>query len=375
MGRRLITVTLAVDDDGGVSIEGQSAAESSLLEAATGAKPKKNIIKAPVVPATDWVGGYDAAFLSEGPKPDPELAVHHPIVLQKEKIAPLQDAYGQTFTAAQKAAGILNYKGYSVVMNKERRFAFYSAANVDGGMRPMISGRQDNWKFDDRISRDHQIDDSYYKKNKFDRGHLTRRDDMEWGADPVDAVNRANGTCTWTNCAPQHEVFNQSKEKGVLLWQNLERYILEETAASNSFRAQVFTGPIFGAADPEFRKIAYPLEFWKVVAAIDDDGNLFATGYVLGQKETIDKHGLEAAVDIPFGAFGTYQRLISEIENLTGLQFTYGSKKKSLSDVDPLAKPTWRRGRAARSAAGAQESFSAGGADDALDDLDEIVLY
>ena len=370
MATRLINVTLAVDENGNVSVQDQSASESFLLEtAAAEAKKKKNIIYAPVDPARDWVGGYDPAFLTDTANPVPDLVVHLPDVVQKKKIAPLLD---QTLPQATRDAGVLDYKGYSVVMNKDRRFAFFSAANVDGGMRPNISGRQDNWMFDDRISRDHQVDNSYYRNDKFDRGHLTRRDDMEWGTDPLDAVNRANGTCTWTNCAPQHEIFNKGQEKGVLLWQQLEKYVLEQTAAFNRFRVQVITGPIFGAADPVFREIPYPLEFWKVVVAVTSKGKLFATGYILGQKETIVKHGLaEVAVEVPFGEFGTYQRPITLIENLTGLKFTCGGKRRPLSEVDPLAKAAWRPRR--RRGAAPEEAFGMSG-DDALESLDDIVL-
>lgn len=381
MTKRRVTVTLEIDEDGSVSVAGAGSAEADLFEAAT-TKPKKNIVKAPVVPEKDWIGGYAPDFLVDPGKPDPNHVVHLPEVVQKSKIAPLLDAYGQTFTKAERAAGVLKYKGYSVVMNKDRRFAFYSAANVDTSMRPTISGRVDRWMFDDRISRDHQVDDSFYKevggrKNKFDRGHLTRRDDMEWGTDVIDAVNRANGTCTWTNCSAQHEVFNQGKEKGMLLWQNLERYILEETADVNKFRVQVITGQIFGAADPVFRGVAYPLEFWKVVAAVTASGKLFATGYILGQKESIDKHGIEeAALEVPFGAFGTYQRKISVIENVAGLRFTYGPERRPLSEVDPLELPTWRASTPRRGGSGsARESFGAdGGGDDALRGFDDIVL-
>lgn len=369
MATQLINVTLAVADDGTVSLQGQSARESFAMESTgTTAKKKKNIIYAPVDPARDWVGGYDPAFLTDPANPDNNLIVNLPKVVQASRIAPLLDT---KLPKATRDAGVLDYKGYSVVMNKDRRFAFFSAANVDGGMRPNISGRTDNWLFDDRISRSHQVGDNYYHSDKFDRGHLTRRDDMEWGSDPVDAVNRANGTCTWTNCSPQHEIFNQGKEKGVLLWQQLEKYILEQTAAFNQFKVQVITGPIFGDFDPVFREIPYPLEFWKVVAAVSSKGKLFATGYILGQKETIAKYGLEAALETPFGAFGTYQRPISLIENITGLKFTDGNGK-SLSNVDPLAKPTWRPKRSV--GAEPEEAFGMDGQDDALETLDDIVL-
>lgn len=373
MTKRLVTVTLAIDDDGNVSLASAgSASESALLEAAAPAKPKKNIIHAPVDPGRDWKGGFDPDFLGKG-----DLRVNLPQIVNNGDIAPLKDAYGQSFTPAEKQAGVLQYGGYSVVMNKARRFAFYSAANVNWGMRPAISGREDDWLFDDRIDRAHQVDNSYYKNNKFDRGHLTRREDMEWGDTPEDAVRRANGTCTWTNCTPQHSIFNQDKhpDKSIHLWQGLERYVLEQTAIAGRFSVQAFTGPIFGAADPVYRGIAYPLDFWKVVVAVDADGKLFATGYVLGQKDVVDQFGLAEAAEVPFGEYGTYQRPIATIEDLTGLRFSFGAKGTSLREVDPVdparARPDWRR---RGGGAQARESFGAAPADGALESFDEIVL-
>jgi endonuclease G len=267
-------------------------------------------------------------------------------------------------------------------MNKARRFAFFSAANVSWGMRPGLSGRSDDWLFDDRIDRKYQVDNSFYShnRNKFDRGHLTRREDMEYGAKPEDAVRRANGTCTWTNCTPQHSIFNQDKhpDKTVHLWHGLERYILEETAVANKFDVQVFTGPIFGAADPEYQAIQYPLDYWKIVVAVAEKPNrldpdkpirtLFATGYVLGQKDVIDQFGIEAAREVPFGDYAMYQRPIRLIEDLTGLKFTYG-KNKQLSDLDPLDKPSWRPRRRTRT----DEAFGSG-TGDALESFSDIVL-
>lgn len=377
MATHLINITLAVDDTGTVSVQDQSASESFVLEAGGTAAPKKKkpVIEAPVVPKTDWVKGFDPDYLGTG-----DMRVNLPEVLDAGTIAPLkaQNPYTKkNYTPAEQATGVLDYNGYSVVMNKERRFAFFSAANVDGGMRPRVSGRVDDWLFDDRISRDHQVDNSYYRKDLFDRGHLTRREDMEWGTDPVDAVRRANGTCTWTNCTPQHGIFNKGQEPNVLLWQQLEDYILEQTAEEHNFKVQVITGPIFGIADPVFRQIPYPLDFWKVVVAVatrNGKDQLFATGYILSQKETIAKHGLEEALEAPFGAFGTYQRSIGVLENATGLNFTYGSgaNRKPLSQVDPLTTQGWRPKRRRRGA-GPQEAFGLP-EDDALQSLDDIIL-
>jgi endonuclease G len=72
------------------------------------------------------------------------------------------------------------------------------------------------------------------------------------------------------------------------------------------------------------------------------------------QSDVIAKFGIEATA--PFGAYKTFQVPISEIERLTGLQFTYGKNKKALSDLDPLAKGTTRKRRGVRT----EESLGTG---------------
>lgn len=388
MPQRLVTVTLAIADDGSVSIANAAPASESTLVAER-SKPKSPPIDAPVVPEEDWIDGYDPDFLN-GPAP-----VNLPIIDEARRalIAPLRtDApvYGQPVPDDETAAaGVLKYNGYSVVMNKARRVAFFSAANINGGVEfPNLTRGTDVWLYDDRIDRAHQIDNRFYTRNRIDRGHLTRREDMEWGTDPVDATRRANGTCTWTNCSPQQELFNQDKspDPAVHLWGGLEKYILEQTARHYQFRVQVFTGPVFDDADPVYREVQIPLDFWKVVVAVDADGKLFATSYVLSQRDVLDVNNLdEAAIAQPFGAFQTYQRPIAEVEAATGLSFTYGGGH-SLRDVDPLAKelakPAWQRRRRHTTAEGTSEAFALsrpdgsplGGGSGALTSHADIVL-
>jgi endonuclease G, mitochondrial len=363
MSERLVTITLAIAEDGGTRIVESGAREADLL-AETLAEASNNVVRAPIDPARDWINGYDPHFLGAGAH-----AVPLPQVSDADDIAPLRDAYGQTFSAAEKAAGVLKYDGYSIVMSRSRRFAFFSAANVRWDQRTAIKGRDDNWLYDDRIDRKHQVDNSYYARNKFDRGHLTRREDMEYGTDGKIATRRANGTCTWTNCTPQHSIFNQDKHpnKTIRLWHGLERYILEETVEEDQFSVQLFTGPVFGAGDPLYRDIAYPLSFWKVVVAIARSGNLFATGYVLSQKDVIDQFGIEAAQEVPFGDYAMYQRPIRFIEDLTGLIFTWGDHR-SMREIDPLETPRARPRRRVRR----NEAFSEGG--DALESFGDIEL-
>lgn len=369
-GRRTLTVTLGIEADGSVAVlrSGPAARESLDAFEASGAKAKKKSVPAIDVPfnATyDDRKGFDSGFLAPG---KPELSVHLPLLgkaLAKETAELVDAAPGEN---------VLNYHGYSLVMHKARRLALYSAANVDFSGRFELPRPADVWRQDPRIPSSAQLTNFYYENNQFDRGHLTRREDMEYGGSRLAALTSAADTCHWTNCTPQHSKFNQNKE----LWQGIERHIFEDAIKLDRFRAQVITGPILEESDPvwdRYPKIQYPVRFWKVVAAITSKGALFATAYILDQSGVIDEFGIEAAREVPFDAYKTFQVRIDEVERLTGLSFTGGPARRvfSLSTVDPLAKkPVRRRSTRVR----AQESALADAPDGwlPLDSLESMIL-
>jgi DNA/RNA endonuclease G (NUC1) len=202
----------------------------------------------------------------------------------------------------------LKYTHFSVVMNAERKLAFYAAANVDGNSLRRIP-RSGRWITDSRLPRDHQAGNELYKHNDLDRGHLIRRLDPVWG--PRDEAVRANNdTFHYTNASPQHKDFNQ------ITWLELEDYILDNTDA-HDLKISVFTGPVFRPDDQVYRSIQLPREFWKIVAlAKASSGSVSATGYLLSQADLLTD--LEAFV---FGPFKTYQVPITQIERLSGLDF------------------------------------------------------
>lgn len=253
-----------------------------------------------------------------------------------------------TRLSADAKAFVLHYHGYSVVMHKQRCLAIYSAANVDFSGRFSMPRPKDRWLTDPRIPADAQIGKDFYENNAFDRGHLTRREDMEYGRTRPEALVCAGDTCHWTNCTPQHNRFNTNRQ----LWQGIERHILEDAVSPQQFRAQVITGPVFTDADPVlegFEKTPYPLRYWKVAAAINAAGKLSATAYILDQRPTIAEFGTRAAPAVPFGPYKTFQTTIAEIERLTKLRFTAGkgSKRVALAEFDPLAARPRARGAAA----------------------------
>lgn len=289
--------------------------------------------------------GYDTGFLKPGQSDAQVLLPSLSARLAKQATPLLADANQH----------VLRYHHYSVVMHRTRRFAIYSAANVDFSGRRAMTRPKDVWLADPRIAETAQVTAAFYEHNQFDRGHLTRREDLEFGTTPDAALASAADTCHWTNCTPQHARFNESAQ----LWQGLEKHILEKAVVANGFRAQVITGPVFDAHDPvlqPFVDTPYPLRYWKVVAAIDAAGHLFATAYVLDQRDVIAKYGVRGAPEVPFTGYKTYQTTIAEVQRLTGLGFSGGSaaKPQSLRLFDPLAKR-----RATRSPLGPVEAVLA----------------
>ena len=217
----------------------------------------------------------------------------------------------------------LTYHHYSIYMNKDRRTAWFSAANIDGKLRPAIGKREgDRWYADPRIPKTEQLNQSAFEHG-IDRGHLTRREDTAWGRTVDSAMKANNDTFHFTNCALQASLFNRGKDR----WQGLERFLLEEHAKKDKLRMTVITGPLFSPKDPSYRnqKMNYtvrcPLEFWKVCVLIREDGTPSATAFILGQDEIADLPGFEEAFDV-----GATQITVARLEKRTGLQF--GSLKK-----------------------------------------------
>ena len=256
--------------------------------------------------------GYDPEFLGSGKRsvPLPQLSA----ALAADAVAP----------AASDGATpdpVLPYHHFSLAMSRARKLAIFTAVNIDGSTEQRVKRDPDRWSFDPRIPTDCQMGEAIYVDNELDRGHLVRRLDPAWGA-IAKAAN--DDTFHFTNCSPQHADFNRN----ATLWAGLEDYILDH-ADNEQFKVCVFSGPLLADDDPDYREVKLPRQFWKVVAMAKSPGLLSATAYLLSQESLIE--GLEVApAEFSFGAYGTFQVQVSEIERLTGLDFG------ALPDFDPL---------------------------------------
>ncbi|UCE62173.1 MAG: DNA/RNA non-specific endonuclease [Phycisphaerales bacterium] len=267
-------------------------------------------------PSYNTRSGYDPTFLGD------QFEIPLPWLTE-------QQYRGVAFNRqADEQRHVLSYHHFSVVMNRERRMAYFTAVNIDGRREKDISRGDfsDKWFVDPRIGSNEQLQNDLYIRNKFDRGHLVRRLDPVWGRRFSEARKAHDDTFHWTNCSPQHEQFNRNRST----WGLVENWILE-TANAHNQRVTVFTGPVFRRNDPFYQtesgdRVQIPLQYWKVVAMVHRDGELRATAYLLTQEGLIDD--MVEAVREP----RSFQKTISEVEELTHLSFG------DLREQDPLAE-------------------------------------
>ncbi|MGH9902714.1 MAG: DNA/RNA non-specific endonuclease, partial [Pyrinomonadaceae bacterium] len=208
---------------------------------------------------------------------------------------------------AGKFKNVLNYTHFSLVMNKERKMAFYTACNIDGTQLRRIPRSRDRWLKDPRVAAGVQTGEELYANNDLDRGHLVRRLDPVWGSEQ-EAKKANDDTFHFTNCSPQHADFNQRT------WNELEDYLLDN-AGVHDLKVSVFTGPVFRSDDKIYRSVRLPKRFWKIVAMVKEDGDrLSATAYMLSQADLLTD------LEFVFGQFKTYQVSVSYVEQVTGLR-------------------------------------------------------
>jgi endonuclease G len=241
--------------------------------------------------------GYDEDFL-QTPVPLPMLSVEH-----RRNAATRADA------GPNEDPTVLPYTHFSVVVNRQRQLAYYTVVNIDGEQLVDLPRDRDRWYFDSRIAESEQIGEELYRRNALDRGHLVRRLDPVWG---TGAQRPAEDTFHFTNCAPQHERFNQGQD----LWQGLENYILGN-AGAHRHRITVFTGPVLDDDDPIYKGVRLPLAYWKIIAYEREDGTMAAAGYVLEQAKLVEDLLRTRAAFAP----GAFRVAIAHLVERTGLGF------------------------------------------------------
>ena len=258
----------------------------------------------------------------------------------------------------------LKYWNYSVIMNADRGLAFFSAANV----RPKAQlGKRDGGNFIrdkrvDEVSKAAQIGETFYGRqssfesdhrdtNPFDRGHLTRREDLQWGQTLEEAKRNGDDSFHFTNCAPQHFAFNQLNDASGL-WNRLE--VLAIRGLTDAPNLCLINGPVFDAPDserngnqilrlrldgtrrpdPKFGGVAIPRMYFKVIAW-QQKSQLQARAFVVSQEVLLEddtRIRQESLTQLTADEIAIYEVRLRDLEKLTGLRF-------GLTDT-PSIRPT-----------------------------------
>ncbi|MBB5052775.1 endonuclease G [Afipia massiliensis] len=245
------------------------------------------------------------------------------------------------------AKGELRYQHFSVKLNKSKKMALFTATNIDGKRYLDIDrttglvkdgAEGETWYSDPRVSDAFYLGQPFYTawSNLFDRGHLTRRMDPNWGT--AEQAQRANAdTYHLTNCSPQHFRFNQ----GTKFWQGAEKYVLENGAIAEDTenKISVFQGPIFDdKIDLWSDDVQIPSSFFKVIAWKGKSG-IKSVGLVVDQLAMLSeqrgsgiKPGPAASVNV-----SQWRVAITDIESRTGLDF--GSDIRDADTIENKDQP------------------------------------
>jgi len=285
--------------------------------------------------------GYDPKFLGAAAVPLPKVT---------------SEQLGKVFLLPGKKAE-LKYWNYSVVLNRTRALAYFSAANVDAaGFRGNRDADGDTWFRDtrvDSVDKAAQTGAEFYKKqsafeadrtlNPFDQGHLTRRSDLQWGASDKTAKRNGDDSYHYTNCTPQHWQFNQNSRASAAtgIWFRLEDAAIA-SLADGATRLCVINGPLFDAplckagtdgrlrldlkgkrvADETFGGVKIPKQFFKVIAYVADQA-LKAKAFVVTQEDLLAGIARLRPEEAALTSLEVrlYQVRVAELERLTGLDF------------------------------------------------------
>lgn len=266
--------------------------------------------------------GYQSGFLGSKNR----IPIPKPLPIIKDKIAKIKG----------RRSVILKYYLYSVIFQKDRKLPLISAINVDGATnkRQDKTKRKDVWIRDSRIEYDIQLDKDFYRNSGFDKGHMSRREDANWGDTPAEAKRNADLTCLYTNACPQVPDLNRSNKSG--LWGKLEKIILEKGAiveSNRTDRISVFSGPIFKDNDRRYRDVQIPTEFYKVICWLTDDRALRVTGFKLSQVDLLKDIDLEELGLQDNVEFKEYQCGLTQLQAETHIDFS------ALFEFDTFVSP------------------------------------
>ena len=227
---------------------------------------------------------------------------------------------------------IFDYTHFSLAMSKSRKLARWVAWNIDGSSIKRISRKGIKFVKDSRLPLDSQLGNELYKNNPLDRGHIARRADLVWGT--RSEAKRANvDSFHYTNIAPQHSEFNQSKAGGI--WGELEDAVFDNVDV-NDLKVSVMAGPVFTDDDPVHRGVRLPKSFWKIIYYREQEQkSIKAVAYMLTQEDLLNQ--LET-LELP--EFAVYEVSVNELQDRIGLDLANVRHRKASNKIETIGSNT-----------------------------------
>lgn len=233
---------------------------------------------------------------------------------------------------------VLKYTHFSVLLNGERRLAYFTAFN---SKKPLGSDRSNKWHYDARISRDWQAGAEFYDNNPYDRGHLAAREFVEWGGNVI-GDDADVDSFTWTNIAPQHTNMHTSNGRE---WSAMEDHLQEVMDTAVDTRMSLFAGCVFADNDIAIKAkgkndfLQVPQKFWCVAVWVDKASKkLQAKAYVIENYRILPGGDINNNPATRFDPNKTTS--IAEIERLTNVKFPNNVRAAALGSASSSSGAT-----------------------------------
>jgi endonuclease G, mitochondrial len=235
----------------------------------------------------------------------------------------------------------IRYCHFSVWLSKKRRYPACVAWNIDGNAFKRLN--RVSFRTDRRGDlEEYQLTNDIYAQNVLDKGHIARRADLSWGT--LEEAKQGNyDSFFYTNIAPQHQAFNQSKDRTADpeggIWGRLENTIFD-SENPHELKVSLLAGPVISAKDRKFiqndEECFLPREYWKVVAYVDDrDNKEKVFGFLLTQASLIE--GLVVPEGIDFDAWLWARITLQDLREKTGITFPKAVRDREVPFVAPQA--------------------------------------
>lgn len=258
------------------------------------------------------------------------IVPYDPNFLGGGHIVPLPKPIDQTKDDAFEDGKPIDYLHYSLIMNEQRSLATYVAINFDREKHLTVKRMNIDWIVDQRLPLAMQREQSLYKKNSWDRGHLVPLHTVTWEDAAVsDPELYQRGVSFFSATVPQHMNLNRTS------WNYLEQHI-QKDLAPEAKKLVIFAGPVFRENDAIYRSTRIPRSFWQVAVTVDSQNtNLLKVYAFVANQYQVDESNGDPIVDknnspIPIDRISksdfapeNYAVSLSQLSALVGLDFGY----------------------------------------------------